>query len=53
MPALAEPWTEEERAKFRPQIMANKAAREARERQAGLANPGVGSPWRQRNPAPA
>jgi hypothetical protein len=52
MPALDEPWTEEERSKFRPQIMANKAAREAHERQAGLANPGAGAPWRRR-PAPA
>jgi hypothetical protein len=53
MPALDEPWTEEERSKFRPQMAAAKAAREERERQAGLANPGVGAPWRQPRPAPA
>ncbi len=53
MPALAEPWTEAEVSKFRPQMLANKAAREAREREAGLANPGAGAPWRQPRPAPA
>jgi hypothetical protein len=53
MPALAEPWTEAEVSKFRPQMLANKAAREAREREAGLANPAAGAPWRARRPAPA
>jgi hypothetical protein len=57
LPALAEPWTEEERSKFRPQIMAAKAAREAQEAQT-LADrqrpkPSAGAPWCAKRPAPA